>query len=193
MCIKYLLLILLFVSLGQSAEAKVSQSTSYNYFKVQGKMPREIYISLLKHAKGPSGHDAYATTTTRIYQKTNFAVGKNCSFKNYGIIGRFKITLPKLVGADGASAATKQSWAGFANVLKRHEEHHRDLWMACVRSFENQVRDMSAKSCGQLATNFKKLWKAMQKNCDAQNSVFDKQEQFNFLRQPFIQMVLRGK
>ncbi len=190
---KYVLAILLLVGLGNSAEAKVSQSTAYNYFKVKGQTPREIYSSLLKHAKGPGGHDAYATTTTRIYQKTSFAVGKNCSFKDYSIIGKFKITLPKLVGANGALAATKQSWAGFATVLQRHEEHHRDLWMACVQSFESQVRNMSAKNCSALTVNFKKLWKTMQKNCDAQNSAFDKQEKLNFLRLPFIQMVRRGK
>lgn len=177
------------MALEQGAEAKVSQTTTYNYFKVQGQSPRAIYVSLLKHAKGPSGHDAYATTITRIYQKTDFAVGKNCSFKNYSIIGKFKITLPKLTGADGASKATKQGWAGFAAVLKRHEEHHRDLWMACVRNFEKQVRNMSAKSCGTLAIKFKTLWNTMQKSCDAQNSAFDKRERQNFLRQPFIQMV----
>ncbi len=181
------------MALEQGAEAKVSQTTTYNYFKVQGQSPRAIYVSLLKHAKGPSGHDAYATTITRIYQKTDFAVGKNCSFKNYSIIGKFKITLPKLVGAAGASAATKQSWAGFATVLKRHEEHHRDLWMACVRNFEKQVASMSSKNCGTLAINFKKLWITTQKNCDAQNRAFDKNERQNFLRQPFIQMVRRDK
>ena len=178
---------------GCTVEAKVSQSTTYSYFKVQGQTPREIYVSLLKHAKGPGGHDAYATTTTRIYQKTSFTVGSFCSFKNYNITGTFKITLPKLVGTDGATAATKQGWAGFANVLKRHEEHHRELWMGCVRNFEQQVRSMSEKNCGALGSNFKKLWKVMQKNCDAQNAAFDKQEQLNFLRNPFIQTVLRGK
>lgn len=190
---KYLIAVLAFAACASPVDAKVLQSTSYSYFKVQGQTPREIYVSLLKHAKGPGGHDAYATTTTRIYQKTSFAVGKTCSFTNYRITGAFKITLPKLVGAGATSAATKQSWAGFANVLKRHEEHHRDLWMACVRNFEAQVRSMSAKSCGQLGSNFKKLWKAMQKNCDAQNSAFDRQEKLNFLRQPFIQKVLRGR
>ena len=190
---KYFLAILMVVTNAYTAEAKVSQSTTYSYFKVQGQTPQEIYISLLKYAKGPRGHDAYATTTTRIYQKTSFAVGTTCGFKNYNITGTFKITLPKLVSADGASATTRQSWAGFANVLKRHEEHHRELWMGCIGSFEKQVRNMSAKTCSALGANFKKLWKTMQRNCDAQNSDFDKQEQLNFLRQPFIQMVLRGK
>ena len=193
MGVRYILATLIILMAGSIAEAKVSQSTTYSYFKVQGKTPREIYISLLKHAKSPGGHDAYATIKTQIFQKTNFEVGKTCRFQDYSIIGKFKISLPKLVASSTASAATRQSWAGFASVLKRHEEHHRDLWMACVNSFEQQVRKMSAESCGALTTKFKKLWKAMQKNCDAQNSAFDKAERQNFLRQPFIQTVRRGR
>lgn len=177
------------LTLAQGAVAKVSQTTAYSYFKVQGQSPRLIYISLLKHAKGPGGHDAYATTITRIYQKTNFLVGKMCSFKDYRIMGTFKITLPKLVGSAGASNATKQSWADFADVLKHHEEHHRDLWMGCISSFDKQIRYMSATSCGALSIKFKTLWKTMQKNCDAQNQAFDVKERLNFLSHPFIQKV----
>ena len=193
MPVRYVLAIIVIMAIGQNVEAKISQSTTYNYFKVQGQTPREIYISLLKHAKGPGGHDAYAFITTRISQKTDFVVGKNCSFRNYNISSSFKITLTKLVNAGVASSATKQNWAGFASVLQRHEEHHRDLWLACVRNFENQVRSMSAKNCSALSSKFRSLWKAMQKKCTAQNSAFDLAERQNFLRQPFIQKVRRGK
>ncbi len=193
MHVKFLPSLFVFLVFGQFAEAKVSQSTSYNYFKVQGQTSREIFNSLLKHAKGPSGHDAYATTITRISQKTDFTVGKNCGLKNYRISASFKITLPKLAGAGSASAATKQNWNGFAGKLKRHEEHHRDLWVACVRSFESKVRNLQAQSCGVLGSQYKKLWMAMEKSCTAQNDAFDRQEQLNFMSQPFIQTALRGK
>ena len=83
MYVRYILAILIFTAFGNMVEAKVSLNTTYSYFKVQGKTSREIYISLLKHAKGPGGHDAYATITTRIYQKSNFLVGKNCAIKDY--------------------------------------------------------------------------------------------------------------
>ena len=193
MHVKFFPSLFVFLAFGQFAEAKVLQTTSYNYFRVQGQTSREIFNSLLKHAKGPSGHDAYATTITRIYQKTDYTVGKNCGLKNYRISASFKITLPKLAGAGSATATTKQSWNGFAGILKRHEEHHRDLWVACVRSFESKVRNLEAQSCGVLGSQYKKLWMAMEKTCTAQNDDFDRQEQLNFMHQPFIQAALHGK
>jgi predicted secreted Zn-dependent protease len=171
------------------AQAKISQNTSYSYFKISGQSAQQIYKSLLAHAKGPGGHDAYATTSTRIIQNGQYTGGKSCRVKSYNTFLTFKINLPKLA-ASNAHASVKGSWQNFAGVLKRHEEHHRTLWMSCATQFNTAVLALSNSNCSTLKRKFDSLWKKAQANCRKQNDAFDKAEQAQFLRQPFIQLVL---
>jgi predicted secreted Zn-dependent protease len=171
------------------AQAKISQNTSYSYFKISGQSAQQIYKSLLAHAKGPGGHDAYATTSTRIIQNGQYTGGKSCRVKSYNTFLTFKINLPKLASSN-AHASVKGSWQNFAGVLKRHEEHHRTLWMSCATQFNTAVLALSNSNCSTLKRKFDSLWTKTQNSCRKQNDAFDKAEQAQFLRQPFIQLVL---
>jgi predicted secreted Zn-dependent protease len=173
------------------AHAAITQQTSYSFFKVQGHSPREIYNSLMKHAKGPQGHDAYATTAIKVFQQVSFKGSPQCRVSKIMLSGSFNINLPKLATAP-ANAATLQNWQIFIAALRAHEEHHRELWLACIAQLDASAKSMAAKSCNSLNIQLKKNWAQIQSNCFAQNTVFDKQEQKNILKQPFIKMVVRG-
>lgn len=178
--------------LAGSAMAKTTSSTQYNYFKIQGQTAQQIHISLFKHAKGPGGHDAYATTSTRIFQKVSFIVGKTCSVKTYDMQAMFKINLPVLKSSN-PSPLVKAKWAGFADVLRLHEEHHRSLWLACAQKFNQKVQSLSAPNCQALNKKFISLWKTMETDCKKQNAAFDRAEQLRFPKLPFIKMVSGGR
>ncbi len=180
------------VFLSTAAVAKTTATTSYSYFKIIGQTAPQIYASLLGHAKSPGGHDAYATTSTRIFQKAKFNVGKSCSVKNYDMVATFKIALPSLAQSS-ASGVVKAKWQSFAGMLRRHEEHHKSLWLACVQNFNSRVLTLSADNCKTLNQKFFALWKASEATCRAQNDAFDKAEQGRFLEQSFIQLVLQHK
>jgi predicted secreted Zn-dependent protease len=184
-----LTLCLLLTGQYQSVEAKINQLTTYSFFKVKGQSAREIYTSLLNHAKGPGGHDAYATTAIQVFQKSKVMSGTSCRLAQVNLDANFKITLPKLE-ATPQSATVEKTWRGFATVLRNHEEHHRSLWMACVRILENQAKTLQATSCASLGSKFKQLWKTIEATCLKQNNSFDKVEQAHLLQQPFIKMVI---
>jgi predicted secreted Zn-dependent protease len=175
------------------ATAKTIQSSTYNYFIIKGQTAPQIYASLLAHANGPAGHDAYATTLTRIHQKADFLIGKNCTVHRYDNIAEFKINLPKLKSTARVNATALSDWNGFANVLKRHEEHHRSLWLACATKFNSAVQHMNGRTCDQLGNSIKKLWAKTEAMCRQQNNAFDKTEQAHFLTLPFIRLLLTAR
>jgi predicted secreted Zn-dependent protease len=179
--------------MANQALAGTSQHTSYSYFRIKGQTAKQIYLSLLTHAKAPGGHDAYATTSTSIYQKAKFTVGKSCNVRNHNITAKFKISLPQLNTSSHPPSVVKSKWQNFANVLKRHEEHHRSLWLACATAFSRKAQTLKASNCSTLGNNLTSLWKKIEAACHKQNKAFDNAEQAKLLRQPFIQMVLRGQ
>ncbi len=170
------------------AEATITQKTSYNYFVIKGRNAREIYTSLLKHARGPSGHDAYATTAFKVFQKSRLITAPSCRFQKLELRATFVITLPKLQPAQIAGT-TNQNWQIFANALLAHEQHHRSIWMACMTSLEQAAQGLQTKSCSSLTAKFNTIWKSIESVCTKRNNAFDAAEQRALLKQPFIQMV----
>ena len=190
---RFIALVLCFFLNSHIATAKTIQSSTYNYFIIKGKSAPQIYASLLAHANGPAGHDAYATTLTRIHQRADFIRGKNCAVHRYDNIAEFKFSLPKLQSNAKVDATALAQWQGFAAVLKRHEEHHRSLWLACATKFNISVQHMSARTCDQLGNAIKKLWAKTEAVCRQQNDSFDAAERAHFLSLPFIRLVLSSR
>lgn len=188
--ITFVFCFVIFASLGQ---AKTIQTSSYNYFLIKGQTAVQIYASLLAHAKGPAGHDAYATTLTRIHQKAEFIRGKTCAVHRYDNTADFKFSLPKLQAKPNVDKVALTKWQDFAAVLKRHEEHHRSLWLACAAKFNSSVQNMSARTCDQLGNAIKKLWSKTEASCRRENDAFDAAEQAHFLQVPFIRLVLSAR
>jgi predicted secreted Zn-dependent protease len=186
------LVILAFLFLSPDANAKMTHATNYNYFKIQGQTAREIYASLLKYAKGPSGHDAYATTTIQVFQKSKFAGSSPCRIQKLELKATFKINMPKLQSS-GMAPQVQQSWRSFENALMTHEKHHRSLWMACVSKLERQAKTMQASNCSALSAKLKSTWKSIEAQCIAQNNAFDRSEKVALMRQPFIKLVISNR
>jgi predicted secreted Zn-dependent protease len=184
--------LLLILITALPAVASVRHHTSYSYFQIKGNSAVEIYVSLLAHAKGPSGHDAFATTATEIAQHGRYLPGKSCRTFSTSSDATFKISLPKLAKGK-ASKSVVRGWQGFSSVLKRHEEHHRALWLNCAAAFNQIALRLKENNCDQLKSKFSALWNTMKSNCAKQNQAFDLSEQSQFLKQPFIRLVLQRK
>lgn len=173
-----------------SAVATTTNSTRYSYFKISGQSAHEVYSSLMSHAKGPGGHDAYATTSTKISQNAQYSIGKTCRIKNYQMNLAFNINLPQLASGRKPPLSMRGNWKNFADVLKVHEEHHRSLWLGCANAFSQLAQKLEASNCQVLKTNYTQLWVTMQNSCKRQNDAFDQAERIRFMKIPFIQQVL---
>jgi predicted secreted Zn-dependent protease len=185
-------IIILFLLFTLPAQALIKQKTSYNYFRISGNSAVEIYQSLMAHAKGPSGHDAFATTKADIRQRGNYIQGKICRTNATMSLAIFKIQLPQLTPSR-ANATVLSGWREFSALLKRHEEHHRALWLACTENFNSMAARLEAKSCSKLKSKYLSLWNSMLKNCKAQNQSFDQSERAGLASHPFIQLVAHRK
>jgi predicted secreted Zn-dependent protease len=191
MLLRIISLCLATITILVPAQAKTTQTTVYSYFKVHGQSALEIYASLIRHAKGPSGHDAYATTSTRMYPTADYADGKSCSMKNYSLSVAFKINLPHLQQDRLKLSPALNEWNAFAIMLKHHEEHHRSLWISCADRVAAKIQALQGNDCSNISNKYRQIWNDMEKSCRAENDAFDKDEQEHFLRQPFMRLLTK--
>lgn len=180
------------VCLATPAAATVHTKSSYNYFAVKGKTPREIYINLM--ARGPSagGADAMATTNVALAQHLALSSGRNCRIQSFSVNLNFKINLPRHQNPATLSPAARRSWTLFAATLKSHEEHHRAIWTDCARELSAQVMRIKAGPCPGFKASYATISKSVLAQCKSKNSAFDNAEKLRFLTTPFIRQVAAG-
>jgi predicted secreted Zn-dependent protease len=174
-------------------EAKPSHKTRYVHYTVAGKSAAEILTSL--HRRGPSvyGVGAYATThadyshQARAQQST-----KSCRMSDFDYQIKFTIKLPQLSKSSRVKGKTLTAWSRFETFVKRHEETHRQIWLACAANHARQVAQLSASSCGKLQAQAAKLWVKNKAACDKKHASFDAAERGPLSRQPLIKQALRG-
>ena len=173
--------------------AKVTGQSTYNYFDIRGTSAKMIYSSLMAHAMGPGGSDAYATTKTNFAQKTTFTTKGGCAFANFDARLTFNISLPRAERDPLIPNHTVKAWGEFASMLKRHEEHHTVIWMGCANRLAANVRRMRAPNCSALTAQYQAAWNAMEQSCRGENQAFDRAEAARFPAQPFVRQVAGGQ
>ncbi len=186
-------LVLISAGLATTAQAKLTTQTSFNYFAVHGKTPREIYADLLAHGPQVGGVDALATTNVSFSQKPVLAPGASCRMKSFSTRLVFRVTLPRLADDTTTPASARTSWARFASELRAHEAHHKAIWIGCANRLERQVLALKSSTCESFNAAYAEISRKNLAQCGAENQAFDASERLRFLTLPFMRLVTKEK
>lgn len=179
--------------LASSAMAKPVYTTKYSYYAVNGSSAEEIYSAMLSRGPKVNGVRAYAATTATTTQGGRTAQGGSCRIENYKLSIDFVIKLPKIRSERVLPARDRKRWQQFAAFLKKHEEHHRTIWLACATELERRVKSIRVKSCDVADRRAQALWDKIRAACSKKHDAFDAAEQKRLMKHPFVKMVYNRK
>jgi predicted secreted Zn-dependent protease len=101
---------------------------------------------------------------------------------------RFVMTLPKARDEARLATNTRQLWRSFVARLRAHELHHRDLFVACGRSFVPAAAAMTAKQCSTLDRQVRHHIDARYDACMEQQFAYDRIDTPRIQSHPFIRL-----
>lgn len=181
------------LTMPAAVQASPLQTTKYVYYPVSGNSAVDVYAAMLRSGPHVDGAKAYAATTATTSQDGNLQQGSSCQIGNYRLRIEFTIKLPKLSSGAHLAASEMSRWQSFAAFVKRHEETHRSIWLACAQNLESQVKAIHAKNCSDASRQAAALWDKMRASCSAKHNAFDAAQAKVLLRQPFVAMVLNHR
>lgn len=175
---------------SQQAIAAPAFTTKYVYYKVSGDSAAGVYVSMLKRGPHVGGAKAYAATSAESSQRGRLELKNGCRVTDYQYSVAFTIRLPQLTNEASLSPAARARWQQFSSFLRKHEETHRAIWMACAQEIENKVTALRGRSCNEVDRKAQAIRDAVQKSCNRKHVAFDAAEQKRLTRHPFVKMVL---
>lgn len=181
------------LALLAGAEAKPVQTTKYTYYSIGGASATAIYTNMLRRGPHVNGQKAYAATSATTSQDGKLLQAKNCVVQDYRLKIDFVIRLPQIKNESALPSSDRTRWRQFSQFLKKHEETHRSIWLACAQDLESKARAIVAASCAEADNQAAKLWDQMRRTCSRKHDAFDAAEQKRLMQQPFVKHVMRKK
>jgi predicted secreted Zn-dependent protease len=148
-----------------------------------------LYNSMLRRGPHVNGAKAYAATSAESSQRGKLLPGRSCRVKDYRFTIAFTIKLPRLKEGASLPPPVRGRWQQFSAFLKKHEETHRSIWLACARDLETRVNALRADSCEEVDATAGRMWEDIQKSCTKKHDAFDAAEQRRLLSHPFVKLV----
>ena len=180
----------LVLSGSAAALAKPKSTTQYKYYPVSGDSAVELYIAMMKRGPHVNGDQAYASTTATQTLDGRFIRASNCRLNDINLSFQFTIRLPKLSSTKGLSQTTRDRWQAFSQFLRKHEETHRSIWLACAADFEKRALAVKASTCEQADAEIARLADQARIACNKKHDAFDAAEQKRVAKHPFVKLVL---
>jgi predicted secreted Zn-dependent protease len=142
--------------------------------------------------RGPhvNGDQAYASTTATQTLDGRFVRTSNCRLHDINLSFQFTIRLPKLSSTKGLSKTTTERWQAFSQFLRKHEETHRSIWLACAADFEKRALSVKAATCEAADAEIARLADEARVACNKKHDAFDAAEQKRVAKHPFVKLVL---
>lgn len=184
------LAVALVASGGGAALAKPKSTTQYKYYPVSGDSAVELYIAMMKRGPHVNGDQAYASTTATQTLDGRFIRASSCRLHDMNLSFQFTIRLPKLQSTKGLSQTTRDRWLAFSQFLRKHEETHRSIWLACAADFEKRAMAVKASTCEQADAEIARLADQTRIACNKKHDAFDAAEQKRVAKHPFVKLVL---
>jgi predicted secreted Zn-dependent protease len=175
------------------ADARPVHTTKYVYYSIGGANASAIYSAMLRRGPHVNGEKAYAATSATSSQEGKLVQAKSCIVQDYRLKIDFVIRLPRIKNEAVLPPSDRTRWRQFSQFLKKHEETHRAIWLACAQDLEIKARAIESASCAGADAKAAKLWEQMRKTCGRKHDAFDAAEQKRLLQQPFVKVVLRKK
>lgn len=173
------------------ANSQPEFTTKYVYYAIGGNTPLEIYRSMLKRGPRVDGAKAYAATSAESAQSGKLQQGDTCHIEDYRLRIDFEIKLPRIKNEKILSSGDQSRWQEFARFLKKHEETHRSIWLACAAELETKIHTLKATTCAEVEKKSQSLWEATRKACSKKHDAFDAAEQKKLMQRPFVKLVYK--
>ncbi len=145
------MLVLVGVSISriEPALGELRYTTEYSANPVRGTFPKQLCRYMATHPIIDEDGPALANIThDHELSVTSEKTGGACRVANLDFTWRFVITLPKAVDEAQMSNATRSMWREFTSYLKRHEEHHRTIFLGCGEKFlANAAKITGGRNC----------------------------------------------
>ncbi len=187
---KFGMAVILLLLVSTPGIAAVTQQTLYRPFTVHGKTAKAIYRSVISHSSKKAGYSTYATTDVRLQPSLKAKTHPTCEITSTDIAARFVIHLPVLPNAKSLPPGLRHDWFDFTAQLKRHEEHHREIWLGCAKDLEKAVRGIPPGDCIGFVRQMNARAATAKKSCDQKNTAFDTEAQQTLPAIPFIRRAL---
>ena len=173
------------------AHAKGTLTTTYKYYPVTGSSARSLHSHMTVPVGFFSSEKSYANITMKSSFQGNFAQGKICRIKGFGINARFTVRLPKLSNGARLTGRTNGQFRNFVAYVRKHELTHRSIWTRCLRSAESRIRALRIKSCKKMDSIAAGIIRNEWAKCETRNARFDKLEAKRLLRLPLVKAALK--
>lgn len=173
------------------AEARPKVSVSYSYFSVSGGSALQLLRNLEIHGPNVDGTSAYAATSSKMDFTGSLVQAKTCQLRNFGIIMKYGIRLPRAKLA-GTSSSLKSAWRAFDAFLRRHEITHTTIWTNCASQLEARIRSLRIATCDALSSKIDSLISSSQAACNAKHDSFDRAERARLAAQPLVKRALKA-
>lgn len=169
-----------------TAAPKVSVKTVY--YTVHGSTPRDLLVYMLRN--GPHGNHgrALGTTNANIRQSARLSPrGKGCVVQKHNLDVKMTLHLPRLAKGQKLTASDRNRWNGFAAYVKKHENHHKTLFIGCARRIDSKVRSIPQnQSCRAIAAKIKAIFADEDARCGRANQAYDRNEAKRVVKLPFM-------
>lgn len=175
---------------SSTALAKPKSTTQYKYYTISGDSAVELYIAMMKRGPHVNGDQAYASTTATQTLDGRFMRTNSCRLHDMNLSFQFTIRLPKLSSTKGLSKTTRDRWQEFSQFLRKHEETHRSIWLACATDFEKRAMAVKASTCESADAEIARLADTARISCNKKHDAFDSAEQKRVAKHPFVKQVL---
>ena len=188
---RYLTALGLFTMLCEScpASAQPTSHTTYSYFPVSGNSLPELHRNMVRNGPTANGIRGYGTTLATMGRRMSAGA---CSGKgSYHFDVEFLIKLPKASNTAALSAGELGMWNQFAQFVKRHEETHRTIWMACAAEFDGLLQASPSQDCAARQAKAMSLWREMVAVCRPKQIAFDGAQRGVLSKNPFIRQAAR--
>ncbi len=167
---------LVLCGLAKPAMAEVRTTVQSKTFSVAGTTAASLVSNMMRNPYDGDHGGAYANIrpnySLSIKSKQS---GKLCR-ASVDVDIRFVITLPRAQSPSAMSARTRSAWNSFVAFATSHEEHHRQSYTACARSFVNAAERLSAANCVTLNKQIRQLFTSEKRACEVKQQPYDRQQ-----------------
>jgi predicted secreted Zn-dependent protease len=169
-----------------AAAPKVSIKTVH--YSVRGNTPQTMLAYMLRNGPHGAAGRALGTTSATISQNMNLEpVGNGCLIRNYKLTVAITMNVPKLAAGQQLSASVRSRWNGMAAYIRTHENHHKNVFLACARKIDQRVRAVSrTRSCAAIRSRVRAIFNEENAKCDRIHSAYDQGEAARVRNMPFI-------
>lgn len=176
------------IASSDPAWAELRYKTSYRENPIRGTTPQELWRYMGSHPIIDEDGLAFANITHdhKLSIKTERSAGA-CRTSRIDFTWHFVITLPKAVDEARMSPATRTMWDEFTAYLKRHEEHHRTIFIGCGKDFLARAAKLTARGpCFGLKGKVRRYIDQQYEVCMTKQRAFDRRD-----RQSLNKLALR--